>query len=244
MTKVIAYLRVSTEEQATQGVSLDAQMRKCQQWVELNAASADVHFFIDDGISGKATHNRPNFNQGMENALRFREGGQDVIFLVYKLDRFSRSTKDTIEKIEELDAAGIDFVSVLERFDTTTSHGRFFTTVIAALAQLEREQISERTKTSLAHMRSQGRVTGTPPYGFKSHDGQLVLAGDEQEGLGIILEAARGEQVSFAGVAKRLNDAGIQTRSGGKWDRGVVRRMILFYQGEVGHEILRRLEDD
>ena len=244
MTQVIAYVRVSTDEQASQGVSLEAQREKCRQWCNLNLVGYGIRVFADEGISGKKMQNRPGFCAAVDEAMRYAGVGGEVIFLVYSLSRFSRSTKDTIEKIEQLSNAGIDFVSIVERVDTTTPTGRFFTTVIAALAQLEREQIVERTKAALEHKRSRGENTGTPPYGFKAVDGKLELAEDEQPGLEVILEAAGAEQVSYSGIARRLNEAGIRTRSGGSWDRGVVRRIVLYCQSQRGQDLIRRMNDD
>lgn len=99
--------------------------------------------------------------------------------MVHSLSRLARSTRDAIGIAEALGAAGADLVSITEKIDTTTGMGRFFFTTIAALAQLERDQISERTKAALAHKRAKGeRVSGRIPYGYKLAEDQVTLVPD------------------------------------------------------------------
>jgi site-specific DNA recombinase len=236
---VIAYTRVSTDEQAEKGVSLIAQAAKCRQWCELHDAEL-VGYEADEGLSGK-TLQRPGLTKMIDLALEVAaESDEPTVFLVYSLSRMSRSVKDTIELIERLTKAGVEFVSIVENFDTTTAMGRAFLKIVAVLAELEREQIVERTLAAFAHKREKGEALGNAPYGFmKGADGKLVANPEEQDGLRIILDAIGGaEQVSYAGIARKLNAAGIPNRSGGQWDRGVVRRIVRYYQGDNGQQVL------
>lgn len=82
--------------------------------------------------------------------------------MVWKLDRLGRSVKDLVQFVEELEKQGVQFRSLTDGIDTTTPAGRFFFHVMAALAQMERELIRERTKAGLAAARERGRTGGRP----------------------------------------------------------------------------------
>ena len=87
--------------------------------------------------------------------------------VVYKLDRISRSTKHLIELMEHFEAKGIHFVSIQDKIDTTTAMGRFFFRMLASIAELERDIISERTKDGLTVARARGRNGGRPKVDLK-----------------------------------------------------------------------------
>ena len=139
----IGYARVSTTEQ-----SLDLQTDA------LHAAKCG-HVFTDTASGSKA--DRP----GLERALsQTREG--DVL-VVWRLDRFGRSLKDLVARIEELAERGVGFMSLQESIDTTSAGGRLVFHVFGALAEFERELIRERTLAGLASARARGRKGGRPP---------------------------------------------------------------------------------
>ena len=135
----------------------------------------------------------------------------------------ARSTRDAIEITERLEQAGADLVSITERIDTTTGIGRFFFTTMAALAQLERDQISERTTAALAHKRhKRQRVSGQIPFGYD-------LADD-----GVHLVANRPEQRTIRRV-RRLRDSGMSSRN----IIAELERRIRFTRRAVGDGIQR-----
>lgn len=254
--KIVAYLRVSTEEQAAKGISLDAQEAKCIQWMQLHDAELIV-IKNDAGVSGKAMNNRPGLLEAIKAVIEMKEicGDEPVVLLVYSLSRLSRSVKDTIMLIEKLTAAGVEFVSIVEQFDTTTAMGRAFMKIIAVLSELEREQTVERTNAIIAHKRTNGEAVGPAPYGFRSvkehEDDAAVLEPnpDEKTGLDIILAAIKaadrkGEQVRYGALAQKLDDSCLAPRSGGTWDRGVLRRIVLFYRSGNGVKLLKRFTRD
>ena len=115
MQKAIGYIRVSTEDQANEGVSLDAQRTKLQAWCVANDYElADIQ--VDAGLSGGRADNRPGLQSAIEQACKSKSA-----LIVYSLSRLARSTKDTIAIGEKLDKAGADLVSLSEKIDTSPS---------------------------------------------------------------------------------------------------------------------------
>ena len=114
MRNVIGYVRVSTEQQAAEGISLDAQRAKIAAWCELNGYSL-AGIFIDAGISGKRADNRPELQKALTAVTECRG-----VLLVYSLSRLARSTKNTLAISDRLEMAGADLVSLSEKIDTTS----------------------------------------------------------------------------------------------------------------------------
>ncbi len=141
--------------------------------------------YADEGLSGKRADNRPGLQQAIAHACE-----SHGVLVVYSLSRLARSTRDAIDIAERLAKSGADLVSITEKIDTTTSMGRFFFTTIAALAQLERDQISERTCMALAHKRSKRqRVSGHIPYGSRLADDGVNLLDEPQEQRAVAVNA-------------------------------------------------------
>lgn len=136
------YARVSTQDQS---LSLQIDV--------LNHYKVDQIF--EEIESGKRK-NRPQLGE----LLKVLRKGDTVV--VYKLDRISRSTKHLIELMEQFEEKEIHFVSIQDKIDTTTAMGRFFFRMLASIAELERDIISERTKDGLAAARARGRNGGRP----------------------------------------------------------------------------------
>lgn len=212
--RLIGYVRVSTEEQAREGVSLDAQRHRLALYAELQGAEL-VDVLADEGLSGKRADNRP----GLQEALRRLAAGEADGLVVLKLDRLSRSTRDVLELVDVSGRQGWSLHSISEKLDTSSAAGRFVLTILAGLAQMEREQISERTALALGHMRAQGLKTGGDvPFGFRlGEDGRtLVEDAAEQETIALA-RSLQAEGLSFRRIAEELNRRGIQTKKGRKW---------------------------
>lgn len=137
---IIGYARVSTSDQ-----NLSLQIE------ELKKYGAEKIF--EDKMSG-SVKDRPGLSQAME---MLREGDT---FIIWKLDRLGRSLKHLIEFVSQLNERGIHFKSITDSIDTSTVSGKFFFHIMAALAEMERELIKERTKAGLAAARLQGRIGG------------------------------------------------------------------------------------
>ncbi|MEI7457714.1 MAG: recombinase family protein [Nitrosomonadales bacterium] len=203
----IVYIRVSTEGQAQDGISMEAQESKALAWANLND-SENVHVFRDAGISGKRSDNRP----GLQAALNAISKGDALI--VYSLSRLARSTKDTIMIAEMLDKRGADLVSLSEKIDTTSAAGKMVFRMLAVLSEFERDQVSERTRFALAHKRANGQKTGGDvPYGYTLNDGLLVPDVGEQKALALI-HKLHTAGVSLRMIAKKLEARGYLTKTG------------------------------
>ncbi len=219
--RAVGYIRVSTEEQATEGISLDAQRAKIEAWCELNEFEL-LGIFADEGISARRADNRPELQRALAKACRAQ-----AALVVFKLDRMIRCTRDAIDIAEDLRKAGADLVSLTERIDTTSPMGEFFYVLMAAMAQLERRQIGERTKVALAHMRANGQRTSRfAPFGFRHGDnGTLLEVAHEQEAIRLILRL-RDRGLSFNKIGEQLEAMGHVGRNGQRLSAKVIRSVI------------------
>src|SRR6266571_4920825 len=151
-TRVAIYTRVSTQEQAENGASLDAQKER----LEAYCRSRDwriVGVYVDDGHTGTDTH-RPAYQRMMQ------ERGKWDSVLVLKMDRIHRNTRNFMAMMDDLADWHKDFVSATESLDTSTAMGRFFRDMTQRMAQLESEVIGERTSAAMQQLRSQGYWVG------------------------------------------------------------------------------------
>ena len=215
---VIVYVRVSTEQQATEGVSLAAQVARIEGWAA--GAGEIVSGIYEDTVSGKRADNRP----GLQRALGVLN--RDDILAVYSLSRLARSTQDTLAIAGRLDAIGAHLVSITEKLDTTTASGRLVFTFFGMLAQFEREIIAERTRSAMQHKRSTGQVYGHTPYGY-SRDGNTLIPEPEEQAVLQALRALSRGGYSLHALARWLNENKISTKQGGAWYAATVRHLLL-----------------
>ncbi len=205
--KTVGYIRVSTQGQVEDGVSLDAQEAKVRAWADLNGAS-EVVIFRDEGISGKRADNRP----GLQDALDLVAKGDALV--VYSLSRLSRSTKDTLSISEALQKKEADLVSLSEKIDTTSAAGKMVFRMLAVLGEFERDQISDRTKAALQYKKANGEKTGGDvPFGHRARKGKLYRDQKEQEAIALILDLA-GKGASLRDICRALEAAGIARKRG------------------------------
>ena len=192
-TRAVGYVRVSTDEQVTEGQSLDNQTARIRAYAESQGWNL-TEVYTEEGVSGK-TIDRPELSRMLADI----EAGQTDIVLVYKVDRLTRKQKDLWHLLEDVfDANSVGFKSVIEPFDTTTAQGKAFLGMLAVFAQLERDTIAERTKDTLANKKRNGEWTGRVPYGYQLVDNQLVKDPDEQK----IIDKIR--RLSRAGKSYRV----------------------------------------
>jgi DNA invertase Pin-like site-specific DNA recombinase len=149
--RVALYARVSTTDQSTESQLLDLRRYVSERgWDSFKE-------YVDEGISG-TKDSRPALNELMNDAKKRRF---DMV-LVWRFDRFARSTKHLILALEEFKNLGIDFVSYQENIDTSSPLGSAIFTIISAVAQLERDIIAERVKAGLRRAKENGKKLGRP----------------------------------------------------------------------------------
>lgn len=220
MKRAALYIRVSTQEQAQEGYSVGEQKErliaycKAQNWL-----IADI--YVDGGYTG-SNLKRPGIQQLISETEKF-----DVV-LVYKLDRLSRSQRDTLYLIEEIFLPNnVDFVSMQESFDTSSPFGKAMIGLLAVFAQLEREQIKERTKMGRIARAKSGLYHGggNIPIGYDYKDGHLLINPYEGEQVKMIYKLYL-EGHSLKTIADFMNDSGYSTRYGGYNNWTTVRNIL------------------
>lgn len=204
MKRAALYIRVSTQEQAQEGHSVGEQKErliaycKAQDWV-----IADI--YVDGGYTG-SNIKRPGIQKLMSETNKF-----DLV-LVYKLDRLSRSQRDTLYLIEEVFLPNnVDFISMQESFDTSSPFGKAMIGLLAVFAQLEREQIKERTKMGRLARAKAGLYQGggyiPTGYNYDSAAGKLVVNPYEAQQVQKIYEWYLAG-LSLQAIENKLQDAG------------------------------------
>src|SRR5580698_5011593 len=169
--KTVGYVRVSTDRQAEQGVSLEAQEAKIRAMATVQGADLD-EVIVDGGESAKSL-NRP----GLQRLLALINARKVQAVIVAKLDRLTRSVKDLGGLLELLEKRKVALISVAESLDTGSAAGRLVITIMAAVSQWEREAIGERTRDALHHKRSQGQRVGNIAFGSRlAPDGEHLEA--------------------------------------------------------------------
>ena len=229
----IGYVRVSTQEQVSEGVSLDAQRDRLRAYCKDHAIKL-IDIKVDEGISG-GTLDRP----GLQAALQMLRRGRANTLIVVKLDRLSRSLRDVCTLVEEFFSdERYHLLSLCGMVNTHSAAGRMVLMNLANYAQFEREMISERTRDALRHMKSQGVRLGPAPYGFafgtecdSSGRRKLIPIPEEQEVIQRI-KSLCAEGLSFAKIAQRLNAVQTPARRNGTWR---VNRICIILHREGMH---------
>ncbi|MBU2616589.1 MAG: recombinase family protein [Nanoarchaeota archaeon] len=196
--KVAIYVRVSTEEQAKEGLSVDAQIDKCNSFCQ--ARDWNVYKVYRDAGFSAGSLNRPALELMMRDA---QEKRFDII-LVYKIDRFSRKLRDLIMVLEDLKEKKINFTSVTEQIDTTSAMGEAFFQIIGVFAQLERGMVKERVELAFDRKIKLGEVIHRAPFGYTFQDKKLVPDPENSENLKEIFEMwAAG--VDYKEISKKFD---------------------------------------
>ena len=225
-TRVVGYVRVSTEGQADAGVSLDAQRAKLVAYA--TALDLDLVAVVEDaGYSAKSLV-RP----GLQEALGILAGGGADGLLIPKLDRLTRSVRDLGDLVDEYFASKFSLLSVADSIDTRTAAGRLVLNVLTSVAQWEREATCERTRDALAHLRSRGVRLGGDALGWrrtesKDEDGRRLVADVEAEGATVDrARELRREGLTLRAIASTLADEGRATKRGGRWRASTLARIF------------------
>ena len=217
--QAIGYIRVSSAQQAQEGVSLEAQQAKIEQWCLANGYEL-VNVFKDEGISGK----RMDTRQGLQDALATIKKGNAFVF--YSMSRVARSTKDMLSIGDLITKKRADMVSVIEDFDTTSASGKLMFQMLAVLAEFERNLVGERTATVLQNKKANRQVyTNQTPYGFKAVNGRLEQVKQEVKVVAEI-QQARAKGQTLQAIADNLNSRGIPTKTNKQWQPATIHLLL------------------
>lgn len=221
INKVAIYVRVSTTNQAEEGYSIDEQKDKLKSYCEIKDWNV-YKVYTDGGFSGSNTE-RP----ALEKLIKDAKNKKFDTVLVYKLDRLSRSQKDTLYLIEEIFIKnGIEFLSLQENFDTSTPFGKAMIGLLAVFAQLEREQIKERMQLGKLGRAKSGKsmMWARTSYGYDYHRDTGAMTINELEAIAIrdIFESYLNG-MSVTKIRDMLNDKYPKTPN---WHYRIVRGIL------------------
>lgn len=209
MKRVALYMRVSTQEQAENGNSLEFQKEKLEAYCKLHEYKI-VGEYVDAGVSG-AKFNRPALDRLKDDVEKI-----DIV-LIYKLDRLSRSIKDTMLLIEDFFKPNkIDLISLSENFDTTQAIGMATVGMLSTFAQLERDTIKQRMMAGKVQSVKNGNYINNAPFGYVKKDGKLVKDEKTKECVEYIFERLLDGD-STTRIANLLEENGFASLRKGLW---------------------------
>jgi site-specific DNA recombinase len=219
----IGYVRVSTDEQAREGVSLQAQTSRIRAYCDAKDLTL-IDVLADEGRSGKDL-DRP----ALQALISKCKGGEVGHVIVWRLDRLTRRTRHLLALVEDLFLSRkIELHSVSESLDTSSPHGRFVLTLLGGLSQMERELIGDRTRAALAYKREQQQPTSHAPLGFRTNGSRnrMVEVPEELAVVRQILDRWTAG-TAYAAIARQLNTECARTKLGGQWYASTVRGVVL-----------------
>lgn len=222
--RAVGYIRVSSKEQADEGVSLDAQRGKLDAYAGLYDIDM-VTVLADEGKSAGDLR-RP----GVQEALRMLRDGEADAILVYHLDRLTRSTADLAHLLDDYFSKDRwQLMSVTQQLDTRTAAGRMVIGILGNVLQWQREDVGEKTSVALRHKMAKGEAIGGPaPFGFRKVGTDVKVLEARHEEQTIITEARRLRDggLSLRKVAAKLEKSGHLSRDGRRFHPEQVRRMV------------------
>jgi len=208
--KAVGYIRVSTDEQAKDGISLDQQSESIRAYCQ--AKGWELIEIISDEKTGKNL-TRP----GIQRVLSLAQQKKIDAMVVLKLDRLTRSVRDLGNLVEIFEKYDVAFSSIRDSFDTSTASGKLILNVLGSIAQWEREMIAERTRDGLRYKKARLENYGPVPYGFEL-DGKKLVPNSKEMGVVEYIRKLRHKlQYSYRLIAERLNTEGFLTRLGRQW---------------------------
>lgn len=233
MKRYVIYQRVSTEEQKQKGYSLEAMQQKCLHYIKSQEDAQLVRTYEDAGFSGSLPPTKRPAIKKMLDDMTSKQDEFDAV-LVWKLDRLSRSLRDTLNLEFILSKYHKSLESVTERLDTGTASGRMFFNTIASFAEFEAAQIKERTFNAMSSKVGQKHLGGVAPIGYQFKDKILIAVESEASIVRKIFKIYITRR-SFNATAKEMNRMGLLTRRGYPWSHTRVKEIIInpVYAGKI-----------
>jgi len=223
MNKISLYIRVSTEDQAKEGYSLEVQREYLEDFAKRE--NYDVFkIYSDDGISAFSTR-RPALQELLQDA----KAKKFDLVLVYKLDRFSRNLKDLLMLVDELSSCGVAFKSATEPFDSTTSAGKLMFQQLGSFAEFERNRLAERVFPGMIKGVQLGNWQGArySPFGYNYNKAEKILKVNEKQApiVKMIFEMAIADKpVRY--IREYLTKKGYRNRNGNYFSAKLIRDIL------------------
>ncbi len=206
----VGYVRVSTEDQVINGVSLAAQEERVRAYCTAKGWNV-IDVVRDEGESAKSI-DRPGLQKILHQKHRNGYGADAVVVL--KLDRLTRNVSDLHTILDWCQDNDVALVAVEESLDATTAAGRLMLNILTSVSQWEREAIGERTRTALRHLKSQNkRYSGEAPYGYSYTETWGLIKDEYEQGVIIKLRIGRRLGMSYREIARDFERRGILARN-------------------------------
>jgi site-specific DNA recombinase len=210
--KAVGYIRVSTDEQVKDGISLDNQAECITAYCK--AKSWDlVQLITDEGKSAKDLNRK-----GVKKLIASAKNKEFDVLVIYRLDRLTRCVRDLGYLVQDVfDKNGVAFSSIQESFDTSNATGKLILNVLGSIAQWERETIIERTRDGLRYKKAKLECYGPVPFGFELNGKKLLPNEQELVTVSRIIRLRHKLKYSYRKIANMLNADGFRTRTGREW---------------------------
>lgn len=222
--RAIGYTRVSSVEQLN-GTSLAEQRKMIQAFCDMRGIQL-VEIFSDAAISGgKALAERP---EGRQMVQALNNGEADTV-IICKLDRGFRSASDCLSNVEGWEKENISLVILNmggQTIDTSSAAGKFFITVMAGAAELERNLIRERCNSGRSARKAEGRRIGSIPFGFTADEKGVLIDNPAEQAVLAEIKSLREKSYTLQQIADTLNSRGLVNRSGSAWNTGNISNLI------------------
>ncbi|PUZ18953.1 recombinase family protein [Staphylococcus chromogenes] len=229
--RVGIYVRVSTEMQSSEGYSITGQINQIEEYCQFNNFKV-VDVYADRGISGKSM-NRPALQRMLQDA---KNGHIDCV-MVYKTNRLARNTSDLLKIVEDLHKQNVEFFSLSERMEVSTSSGKLMLQVLASFAEFERNNIVDNIFMGQTIRAKEGYYQGNLPLGYEKipdSKHELMINQHEANIVKYIFEAyAKGH--GYRKIANALNHKGYVTKKGKPFSVGSITYILSnpFYIGQI-----------
>jgi site-specific DNA recombinase len=208
INSVAIYCRVSTEEQATEGYSISAQLQTLRQYAHLYGWQI-AEEYVDEGISGKDIKGRP----AMQRLISDVDKDKFQAVIVWKISRLSRNMLDTLVLLDKFEENDVKFISYSENFDTGSPIGRLVVQMMASIAEMERNTLSENVKLGMTQRAKEGSWNGGVVFGYDSIEKELIKNQKEAETVQLIF-TLYAEGNGLKAITNHLNKVGFRTKRG------------------------------
>lgn len=221
----VGYIRVSTANQAENGISLENQKKRIKDYCDYKGLTL-LETIEDAGVSGGINKGRDGFISLLD---RIEANNFDILIL-YSLERLSRDMLSLLVIEKFLAENDTELHTVEGQIDTSSPEGFLSFGMKAFLSEMERRQISHRTVKAMEHKKSQGMVIGTTPYGFKRDGNKLIEEKEEQKVISLA-NKLYSNGARLKDIVSALNEKGFKNRNGNEWAAAQVRNFINGYAG-------------